>query len=194
MVCVRESLFERLHGKVKRPIDEMRTKRELTRLLLNIAKRNMNVQQLKHITPHNIIVSDSGEVLLKVNTPTDPIPALPSAQPHMIDTKLENPDVLATVETDGRNDAGQTTMNHSAPSTGLTAQEQARWAAPEVSEKKENVDGMKASVFSLGLVLWEIETGVVPFAEHDAQNAQRQIVAGTRPNLLSIPHPNTRAD
>ncbi|KAK2945420.1 hypothetical protein BLNAU_19637 [Blattamonas nauphoetae] len=192
MVCVRESLFERLHGKVKRPIDEMRTKRELTRLLLNIAKRNMNVQQLKHITPHNIIVSDSGEVLLKVNTPTDPIPALPSAQPHMIDTKLENPDVLATVETDGRNDAGQTTMNHSAPSTGLTAQEQARWAAPEVSEKKENVDGMKASVFSLGLVLWEIETGVVPFAEHDAQNAQRQIVAGTRPNLLSIPHTPTR--
>ncbi|KAK2955577.1 hypothetical protein BLNAU_9435 [Blattamonas nauphoetae] len=192
MVCVRESLFERLHGKVKRPIDEMRTKRELTRLLLNIAKRNMNVQQLKHITPHDIIVSDSGEVSLKVNTQTDQIPALPSAQPHMIDTKLENLDALATVETDGGIDAGQTTMNHSAPSTGLTAQEQARWAAPEVSEKKENVDGMKASVFSLGLVLWEIETGVVPFAEHDAQNAQRQIVAGTRPNLLSIPHTPTR--
>ncbi|KAK2946577.1 hypothetical protein BLNAU_18490 [Blattamonas nauphoetae] len=192
MVCVRESLFERLHGKVKRPIDEMRTKRELTRLLLNIAKRNMNVQQLKHITPHDIIVSDSGEVSLKVNSPTDPIPALHSAQPHMIDTKLEIPDALATAETVGRNDAGQTTMNHSTLSKGPTAQEQARWAAPEVSEKKENVDGMKASVFSLGLVLWEIETGVVPFAEHDAQNAQRQIVAGTRPNLLSIPHTPTR--
>ncbi|KAK2940905.1 hypothetical protein BLNAU_24184 [Blattamonas nauphoetae] len=37
--------------------------------------------------------------------------------------------------------------------------------------------------FSLGLLLWEMETGCVPFGEHDAVNASRQIVTGVQPKL-----------
>ncbi|KAK2947633.1 hypothetical protein BLNAU_17466 [Blattamonas nauphoetae] len=38
-----------------------------------------------------------------------------------------------------------------------------RWRAPEVVVGVGGqVDGSKASVFSLGLILWEIETGQVP--------------------------------
>ncbi|KAK2955652.1 hypothetical protein BLNAU_9342 [Blattamonas nauphoetae] len=66
-----------------------------------------------------------------------------------------------------------------------------RWRAPEVvaAEERsgvESVDGHKASVFSLGLVLWEIETGQVPFGELDAVNAQRQSGTGIGPKMESL--------
>ncbi|KAK2946616.1 hypothetical protein BLNAU_18452 [Blattamonas nauphoetae] len=61
-----------------------------------------------------------------------------------------------------------------------------RWQAPEVTEKKDRVDPNKASVFSLGLVLWEIETGLVPFGEQDAVNACRQVTAGILPSMEKV--------
>ncbi|KAK2956348.1 hypothetical protein BLNAU_8715 [Blattamonas nauphoetae] len=61
-----------------------------------------------------------------------------------------------------------------------------RWQAPEVTEKKDRVDPNKAAVFSLGLVLWEIETGQVPFGEQDAVNACRQVTAGILPPMEKV--------
>ncbi|KAK2950840.1 hypothetical protein BLNAU_14258 [Blattamonas nauphoetae] len=68
-----------------------------------------------------------------------------------------------------------------------------RWMAPEmVGETLSSIrmcregDGVRASVFSLGLVLWEIETGLVPFWEHDAVNAQRQLGMGVWPNTSKL--------
>ncbi|KAK2963108.1 hypothetical protein BLNAU_2131 [Blattamonas nauphoetae] len=66
-----------------------------------------------------------------------------------------------------------------------------RWRAPEVVSADgrsgvESVDGHKASVFSLGLVLWEIETGQVPFGELDAVNAQRQSGTGVGPKMDTL--------
>ncbi|KAK2957323.1 hypothetical protein BLNAU_7701 [Blattamonas nauphoetae] len=62
-----------------------------------------------------------------------------------------------------------------------------RWRAPEVvAGGGSAVDGHKASVFSLGLVLWEIETGLVPFGELDAVNAQRQSATGIGPKMESL--------
>ncbi|KAK2948769.1 hypothetical protein BLNAU_16304 [Blattamonas nauphoetae] len=62
-----------------------------------------------------------------------------------------------------------------------------RWRAPEVvAGGGSAVDGQKASVFSLGLVLWEIETGQVPFGELDAVNAQRQSGTGIGPKMESL--------
>ncbi|KAK2945277.1 hypothetical protein BLNAU_19778 [Blattamonas nauphoetae] len=62
-----------------------------------------------------------------------------------------------------------------------------RWRAPEVVASGGSVvDGHKAAVFSLGLVLWEIETGQVPFGELDAVNAQRQSGTGIGPKMDSL--------
>ncbi|KAK2961090.1 hypothetical protein BLNAU_3858 [Blattamonas nauphoetae] len=67
-----------------------------------------------------------------------------------------------------------------------------RWKAPEVAKAEEEkdfgrlIDGNKAAVFSLGLILWEIETGLVPFGELDAINAQRQIGTGTLPKMEGV--------
>ncbi|KAK2944373.1 hypothetical protein BLNAU_20718 [Blattamonas nauphoetae] len=43
---------------------------------------------------------------------------------------------------------------------------------------KEGVEASKVMVFRLGLILWEIETGLVPFGELDAVNAHRNLGAG----------------
>ncbi|KAK2944358.1 hypothetical protein BLNAU_20703 [Blattamonas nauphoetae] len=62
-----------------------------------------------------------------------------------------------------------------------------RWRAPQVvAGGGSAVDGHKASVFSLGLILWEIETGQVPFGELDAVNAQRQSATGIGPKMESL--------
>ncbi|KAK2942068.1 hypothetical protein BLNAU_23001 [Blattamonas nauphoetae] len=61
-----------------------------------------------------------------------------------------------------------------------------RWRAPEVTGGSGEVDGHKASVFSLGLILWEIETGLVPYGEVDAIVAQKQSGTGIPPNMSDL--------
>ncbi|KAK2961058.1 hypothetical protein BLNAU_3826 [Blattamonas nauphoetae] len=67
-----------------------------------------------------------------------------------------------------------------------------RWRAPEVAKAEEEkdfgrlIDEHKVAVFSLGLIIWEIETGLVPFGELDAINAQRQIGTGTLPKMEGV--------
>ncbi|KAK2955789.1 hypothetical protein BLNAU_9325 [Blattamonas nauphoetae] len=61
-----------------------------------------------------------------------------------------------------------------------------RWQAPEVVQKSVGVDREKAAVFSLGLILWEIEAELVPFGEMDAVNAARQNETGSLPRMNVI--------
>ncbi|KAK2943788.1 hypothetical protein BLNAU_21293 [Blattamonas nauphoetae] len=61
--------------------------------------------------------------------------------------------------------------------------EEQRWVPPEEADGKEIVDASHGTVFRLGLVLWEIETGLVPFGEIDAINAQRQLGSGILPKM-----------
>ncbi|KAK2942098.1 hypothetical protein BLNAU_22970 [Blattamonas nauphoetae] len=59
-------------------------------------------------------------------------------------------------------------------------QEEQRWQAPETDRKdKSEIDVVAASVFSLGLLLAEIDTGQVPFGEIDALNAHRALGTGS---------------
>ncbi|KAK2950697.1 hypothetical protein BLNAU_14368 [Blattamonas nauphoetae] len=68
-----------------------------------------------------------------------------------------------------------------------TATEGLRWRAPEASRLNgETIDGESALVFSLGLVLWEVWTGEVPWKEMDEANAQRQNEGGVKPNLKLV--------
>ncbi|KAK2944300.1 hypothetical protein BLNAU_20796 [Blattamonas nauphoetae] len=72
-----------------------------------------------------------------------------------------------------------------------------RWGAPEQKEdsmlSSNDVDIEKVSVFRLGLLLWEMETGEIPFKEVDAVNAHRQVVSGVRPDLTKVPDSSIRA-
>ncbi|KAK2960774.1 hypothetical protein BLNAU_4171 [Blattamonas nauphoetae] len=65
-----------------------------------------------------------------------------------------------------------------------------RWESPEVAEKRETLDPNKAAVFSLGLLLWEIETEQIPLRELDAQNAQRQLGSGLSLSMEKVKDKN----
>ncbi|KAK2953973.1 hypothetical protein BLNAU_11075 [Blattamonas nauphoetae] len=70
--------------------------------------------------------------------------------------------------------------------TTKQSEEDRRWDAPEQESKENNESAvvsnpLKAAVFRLGLVLWELETELVPFGELDAINASRQVKAGVTP-------------
>ncbi|KAK2960231.1 hypothetical protein BLNAU_4784 [Blattamonas nauphoetae] len=70
-----------------------------------------------------------------------------------------------------------------------TSEDGQRWMAPEVGQAnwertKENAD--HGAVFSLGLVLWEMETGLVPFGEVDGPTAQRRLASGEKPAMEKV--------
>ncbi|KAK2959726.1 hypothetical protein BLNAU_5215 [Blattamonas nauphoetae] len=65
-------------------------------------------------------------------------------------------------------------------------QEEKRWSAPEEENRDNEIDEVKVTVFRLGLILWEITTGQVPFSETDAVNAQRQLRMGIVPVMDSV--------
>ncbi|KAK2939989.1 hypothetical protein BLNAU_25098 [Blattamonas nauphoetae] len=56
-------------------------------------------------------------------------------------------------------------------------------ATAETGEPTKEFDARRAVVFSLGLVLFEIETGAVPHGEIDALNASRQMKSGILPRM-----------
>ncbi|KAK2950878.1 hypothetical protein BLNAU_14180 [Blattamonas nauphoetae] len=71
-----------------------------------------------------------------------------------------------------------------------------RWSAPEQfleeGEEEKCVKPVQVSVFRLGLVLWEIETGQIPFGETDAVNTCRQLKAGIVPPMDGVQNASMR--
>ncbi|KAK2946692.1 hypothetical protein BLNAU_18364 [Blattamonas nauphoetae] len=64
-----------------------------------------------------------------------------------------------------------------------------RWQTPEqklAGADQKGFDVNKAAVFRLGLILYEIETGTIPFGEQDAVNANRSLCSGMLPNMDGV--------
>ncbi|KAK2940790.1 hypothetical protein BLNAU_24304 [Blattamonas nauphoetae] len=175
----RDTLFNRLHGEMKGTLNRNEVGRRVARALVRFAQHRKNHPLLAHVSSHRIILGAQGEVILLMNSLDGQANHGQTTQTNKAAEQVNNGEAVQStkmVETQGIEDI----------------REGVRWEAPEVLEKKADVDVSRAAVFSLGLVLWEIETGDVPFGEYDALNARRQIVAGTRPKLESIPDSDLR--
>ncbi|KAK2953954.1 hypothetical protein BLNAU_11056 [Blattamonas nauphoetae] len=140
---------------------------------------------LTHLSSHWIVIDNSGNVELKLR-----MNAWEAEQEAARQRPPQQP--LSSVE--GKHDDAnkredeKPTLKSGANKSGMDG---LRWRAPEVVASEGGsgevcVDGSKASVFSLGLILWEIETGQVPFGELDAVNAQRQSGTGIGPKMGSL--------
>ncbi|KAK2941993.1 hypothetical protein BLNAU_23094 [Blattamonas nauphoetae] len=156
-----DTLYNRLHkSEHKTGIVKRVVQRQLALGLQKIAESNQHAPILSKLSSHWVMFDAAGSVCLK----------LKDSQP------------------DQHQPAQSQTTSGQAP----VAQEGRRWMAPEAVKAEEDkayasqVDPRKAAVFSLGLVLWEIETGLVPFAEQDAVNAQRQLGTGVLPNMNGL--------
>ncbi|KAK2943847.1 hypothetical protein BLNAU_21238 [Blattamonas nauphoetae] len=155
-----DTLYNALHvNEQKRTFPKRAFQRQLALGLTTIAVSNKQTDILTKLSSHWVMFDAQGNACLKSQEPTQQIPFQQSSggtQP-------------VTASKDGQ-----------------------RWKAPEVVKAEEEkdfrkvIDERKAAVFSLGLVLWEIETGLVPFGELDAINAQRQIGTGTLPKMEGV--------
>ncbi|KAK2950325.1 hypothetical protein BLNAU_14736 [Blattamonas nauphoetae] len=123
------------------------------------------VKTLKQITKHH----PTAETLTRLNS-------------HWILFDKDNKTCLRL-----KDDPKPVHASQSTPKTmQTTSHEGQRWEAPEIANSEDDhtvIDPLKAAVFSLGLVMWEMETGDVPFKEVDAINAARNIGAGQRPKM-----------
>ncbi|KAK2944378.1 hypothetical protein BLNAU_20723 [Blattamonas nauphoetae] len=134
---------------------------------------------LTRLSSHWILIDGSGNVQLKLQMTRE------EAEQEAAHAQMQNPQPLANLEQDMNQPAEMTQEAH----TEKSGMDGLRWRAPEVvlaGGVVGQVDGSKASVFSLGLILWEIETGQVPFGELDAVNAQRQSGTGIGPKMESL--------
>ncbi|KAK2946968.1 hypothetical protein BLNAU_18126 [Blattamonas nauphoetae] len=140
---------------------------------------------LTRLSSHWILLDSAGTVHLKLQMNSSEAEQEAARQRHM--QQPLSTDAEKNNDEDKPQDENQT-VNSGMNKSGMDG---LRWRAPEVVAAEgrsgvESVDGHKASVFSLGLVLWEIETGQVPFGELDAVNAQRQSGTGIGPKMESL--------
>ncbi|KAK2947630.1 hypothetical protein BLNAU_17463 [Blattamonas nauphoetae] len=153
-----DTLYNRIHkgdgvGEGKRREIE----RKIVRGMLKMVEKH-NLESGTRISPHWILLNRNDSVFIRVQS------------------KLEK---KQDQEQSSLPNNSQQSESHSGQKNGI---EEIRWRAPEQGEKegemKEGVEASKVMVFRLGLIVWEIETGLVPFGELDAVNAHRNLAAG----------------
>ncbi|KAK2955787.1 hypothetical protein BLNAU_9323 [Blattamonas nauphoetae] len=137
---------------------------------------------LTRLSSHWILIDAEGNVRLKLQMNAS------EAEQEAALAQMQNPLKDRNENEQTVNEASAHTEQSEKDKSGMDG---LRWRAPEVVAAEDrngvkSVDGHKASVFSLGLVLWEIETGQVPFGELDAVNAQRQSGTGIGPKMESL--------
>ncbi|KAK2955417.1 hypothetical protein BLNAU_9645 [Blattamonas nauphoetae] len=167
---VHMSLYDAFHKKDHRPLPRRSTEQKLVRGLLQLSNSSDSVRDLSKLSPHRVFIEGT-ELVFKLRD------------------EISNTTKAST----GTN-----------PRQG-EAHEEIRWRAPEEAIGEDNklgekgdlekedmkpadteIDHLKASVFRLGLILYEIETGLVPFGETDAMNASRQLCSGMLPPMDGI--------
>ncbi|KAK2958119.1 hypothetical protein BLNAU_6823 [Blattamonas nauphoetae] len=169
-----DTLYNRLHSAQKRPIDKMGIAQQIMRKLVGLHRQDPTLSVLTMFSSHSVVFREDGEVEIALDV-----------RETMGQTRSQ------TQRTQTCQDGQRTeNMTHTEGERKNEQFELLRWRAPEtvVSEGEEGqkVDSGAAAVFSLGLVLFEIETGQVPFGEMDALNASRQLKTGIPPKLSLV--------
>ncbi|KAK2963413.1 hypothetical protein BLNAU_1454 [Blattamonas nauphoetae] len=159
----KETLYHRLHeSQNPKPIETEKIQKALTEQLLRVIQKMPTAQVLQNLNPHWVLFGNDTEVHFKV------------------------------VDDQTRNQSLGEKMNN--PNGG----DSQRWNPPEESEENNESEQKSGSnkeaglVFRLGLLLWEIETGQVPYREYDDVNAHRQIVLGVGLKMNAVENEGLR--
>ncbi|KAK2963516.1 hypothetical protein BLNAU_1559 [Blattamonas nauphoetae] len=149
LLVAKETLYHRLHeSQNPKPIETETIQKALTEQLLRVMQKMPTAQVLLSLNPHWVIIENDTEVHFK-----------------LVDNQTKNQSLGDKMNTPKGGDSQ-------------------RWNPPEESEENNESEQKSTNnkeaglVFRLGLLLWEIETGQVPYREYDDVNAHRQIVLG----------------
>ncbi|KAK2945469.1 hypothetical protein BLNAU_19598 [Blattamonas nauphoetae] len=177
-----ETLFERLHKHKTGIVGKRQRQIELARGLQKIGKTNGNAWILQKLTSHWILIGADGHFNLQLKeeggtgrghhseTPTHTTASIIAEEGGSANVNKENANGMDRAAKEVREKEDQ---------------EGQRWQAPEQGgmDGMESTDLEKVTVFRLGLVLWEMETGQIPFRETDGVNAGRQLKSGVKPHM-----------
>ncbi|KAK2960651.1 hypothetical protein BLNAU_4306 [Blattamonas nauphoetae] len=174
----KDTLYSRLHSATKVPINKMSVAQQIIRALSKLHTTNGEHPIFTHLSSHFVMFDSNGNVTIDLGDKagTTKIPLITGM-----------PTISAPNPTPSQS-------NHSTQSKSGEGFELLRWRAPEAAAKdgepSNTIDHSKAAVFSLGLILFEIETGIVPHGEIDALNAFRQLKTGFLPKLELVHDPD----
>ncbi|KAK2948217.1 hypothetical protein BLNAU_16836 [Blattamonas nauphoetae] len=188
LVDGKDTLFNRLHSKdggdgKRHEVNGLDVKRELVCGLHRLSEHYPLSPVLWNLSPHWILIDSKDRLCFKTAD-------LTQTQPQSHPTRSHNVVQESNHESSFFDEApsaisGECKHDDKAEQNDEpeVVTEGARWEAPECGVNKQGVDQQAGLVFRLAILLWEIETGQVPFGEYDASNAQRQIRAGMTPNV-----------
>ncbi|KAK2948487.1 hypothetical protein BLNAU_16556 [Blattamonas nauphoetae] len=151
------SLYNRLHGTNQVGFSKRQVRLELARGVELIAMTDSSAQILTTLSPHWIFLDSQNKVFFQTKATND----------------------QGTFFGSGLGESGDKVRIRERV-------EDQRWQAPEMVKGGEMAEMEKAVVFSLGLLLWELETGEIPCKEIDAVNAQRAFGSGFQLDMTSI--------
>ncbi|KAK2955946.1 hypothetical protein BLNAU_9106 [Blattamonas nauphoetae] len=164
-VSRQNSLYHRLHVEKNQLEDKRGKEQQLAAALLKMKKMKPSADILLHLSSHWLKINKEGDLCLLLE---DGIRPPNGEQSH---TEVQT-DRKPNLDCEREKSEGE------------------RWRAPEQflekGEVEQQIDPSHVSVFRLGLVLWEIETGQIPFGETDVVNACRQLKAGIVPAMDGV--------
>ncbi|KAK2947098.1 hypothetical protein BLNAU_17950 [Blattamonas nauphoetae] len=172
-----DSLYNRLHkgdgiGDGKRREIE----RKIVLGMMKMVEEKKHVSSGTRLSPHWILLNQSNAVFLRIQSELEKKHNEKSTSQNQLHQQQPHQSLTNT--------------------TAKTGIEEIRWRAPEQGEKEGemngNVNESMVMVFRLGLVLFEIETGVIPFGEIDAVSAHRNLAAGMALPLHRVTDSATR--
>ncbi|KAK2964021.1 hypothetical protein BLNAU_1102 [Blattamonas nauphoetae] len=156
-VNAKDSLYNRLHGTGKNtPLDRKKMRRDLVASLNQIYRLRPTALVFTKLNPFWVFVDQFDNISVRMSDVGETELQGGTNQP-------ENSENVKKVVDDGK-----------------------RWEPPEQAECKAEVDTSKVTVFRLGLLLWQITTGQIPFGEMDGVNAQRQVGIGVLPRMDEV--------
>ncbi|KAK2948790.1 hypothetical protein BLNAU_16240 [Blattamonas nauphoetae] len=195
-----KTLYSVLHEE-KEPLSFARQSQiRIAKTLEHIGQSDSRAPILTALTTHWVLTGGDGSLWLRTSNPNGvhqseqtgkPTEAAPSIvqneepDPLGQDVPIVDQDDIPQNDSPARPNLPPPHPLHSTPPTEKPSfDNMTRWMAPEQGKRAENeIDVEKVLVFRLGLVLYEIETGLVPFGETDAVNAHRQLETGIVPPL-----------
>ncbi|KAK2963919.1 hypothetical protein BLNAU_996 [Blattamonas nauphoetae] len=152
-----DTLYNRLHGTGKDlPLDRKKMRHDLVASLNQIYKLRPTASIFARLTPFWVFLDQFDNLSVRMS--------------DVGETELQ----------------GGTGQPGNSQNVKKVVDDGKRWEPPEQAECKVEVDTSKVTVFRLGLLLWEITTGQIPFGETDGVNAQRQVGIGVLPRMDEV--------